>query len=139
VFYGTKDHNSLNLLCLGSASPVDDLFSLGSTLLELQMGSLPWSEDPEDAANPADAAAEGADGGGPFGPRALAAAARLRKASWGLAVRLVIDWSVAGCASCKHQRGFEARSGTCSRFGTCRCACTRVVALKTGLQCVISM
>jgi serine/threonine protein kinase len=110
VFYGTKDHNSLNLLRLGSASPVDDLFSLGSTLLELQMGSLPWSEDPDAASRggtvPVEGSGSGGGGGGagaaaggPFGPRALAAAAVTREETWGLAVRMVRGCTRRGWSS----------------------------------------
>ncbi|GBF94065.1 hypothetical protein Rsub_07333 [Raphidocelis subcapitata] len=81
VFYGTRDHTSPNLLLLGAAGPLDDLFSLGSTLLELQLGSLPWT-------GPAEAAAEAAGKeGGEYGPRRLAAAAEAREASWQRALR----------------------------------------------------
>ncbi|KAI8467327.1 MAG: hypothetical protein J3K34DRAFT_481550 [Monoraphidium minutum] len=107
---------SVNMLRLGRASPLDDLFSLGSALLELQAGHLPWSGLMDSAPTArvggsgggggggGDAAtvcigtsggegdAEGGAGGraadsGEFGRRRLAAAAAARERAWALAVR----------------------------------------------------
>lgn len=110
--------SSLSMLRRGAASPVDDLLSLGTTLLELQLGALPWegaltappvAGDPSSGCRPEHGCGKEAnDAGlvpppgrgrrlsaqeparsGEFGRRALAAIADAREAAWNGAVRRV--------------------------------------------------
>jgi hypothetical protein len=101
-----RPRSSVNSLRLGRLTPVDDLFGLGSALLELQCGRLPWSGLMDGSACGQTAPAGGAGGGGggggaggsgsearasddgdEFGPARLAQAAAVREREWGLAVR----------------------------------------------------
>jgi len=89
VFYGTREHSSVNMLRLGTATPVDDLIALGSALLELQLGALPWTGalDCDDGGAVAGGGGGAATDDNMFGPKRLAAAALVRERKWAAALR----------------------------------------------------